>query len=176
MSIAIYDTTVQDALGRALSGATVYFCTQPANTTVFPPSPLATIFSNTTGTVLAQPVITNGFGLAVAYLTTGTLYTVVVNHPLFATPQVYADQQVGGGTGNSVTPVNASTAAGTITGTIPGAVFVLPSTPSAGSLILQQNLGVLTVNLGYAISGATITLATPLAAGEVLSANYLLVS
>jgi hypothetical protein len=176
MSIAIYETTVQDAQGRALSGATVYFCTQPANTTVFPPSPLATIFSNTTGTVLAQPVITNGFGLAVAYLTTGTLYTVVVNHPLFATPLVYTDQQVGGGTGNSVTPVNASTLAGTITGSIPGSSFTLPSTPTAGSLVLDQNGVTLTPNLGYSLSGATITLATALAAGEGLNANYLLVS
>lgn len=176
MSLARYDVTVQDAQGRALSGATVYFCSQPANTTVFPPTPLATVFSDLSGDALAQPVITDGFGHADAYLTQGTLYTVVYTHPLFATPLVYTDQQVGGGTGNSVTPVNASTLAGTITGSIPGSVFVLPSTPTAGSLVLDQNGITLTPNLGYTLSGTTITLATALATGEGINANYLVVS
>lgn len=178
MSLARFDVTVQDAQGNALSGADVYFCTQPANTSTIPPSPLATIYGIITGgTPLTQPVITNGFGQAFAYMDDSVLYTVVYTHPLFLAPLVYIDQSVGGGgTGVSVTPIQASTLAGTITGSIPGTVFVLPSTPLAGSLILDQNGMTLTPNLGYTISGATITLATGLVAGEGLNANYLVVS
>lgn len=175
MSLARYDITVQDAQGRALSGASVYFCTQPANTTVYPPTPLATIFRDTSGDSLAQPVITDGFGHADAYLTVSVLYTVVVNHPLFFQPLVYPDQQAGG-TGSAVTPVQASTAAGTITGSIPGSVFTLPSTPLSGALILAQNGVTLTPNLGYTLSGAVITLSTALTSGDGLNANYLVSS
>src|ERR1700761_6437107 len=172
MSLARYDLTVQDAQGRALSGADIYFCTQPANTTVYPPTPLATIYADTAGDPLTQPVITNGFGYADAYLTIGVLYTVVVNHPLFFAPQVYPDQQAGG-SGSSVTPVQASTTAGTITGSIPGNTFTLPSTPIGSALILAQNGVTLTPGLGYTLSGATITLATALTTGDGLNANYL---
>lgn len=175
MSLARYDVTVQNALGQALSGATVYFCTQPANTTVFPPTPLATIYSDTAGDPQTQPLITDGYGHADAYLTVGVLYTMVVNHPLFASPLVYTDQQAGG-SGSSVTPIQASTAAGTITGTIPGATFTLPSTPIGGALILAQNGITLTPNLGYVITGAVITLNTPLTTGDGLNANYLISS
>jgi hypothetical protein len=173
MSASRYDLTVQDGQGRALSGAEIFFCSQPADTAVFPPTPLASIFSDTEGAPLTQPVITDGFGHADAYLTLGTLYTVVVNHPLFFQPLVYTDQQAGG-TGTGVTPVQASTAAGTITGTIPGTVFTLPSVPLTGSLSLAQNGVTLTPGLGYTISGAVITLATALASGDSgLNATYL---
>lgn len=178
MSLARYDVTVQDAQGNALSGADVYFCTQPANTSTIPPTPLATIYGGITGgTPLVQPVITNGYGQAFAYMDDSVLYTVVYTHPLFNTPLVYIDQTVGGGGGGgSVTPIQCSTLTGTITGAIPGSVFTLPSIPTSGSLILQQNLGILTQGLGYTIAGAVVTTANQLQVGEVLSANYLVVS
>ncbi len=63
MSIARDDRWVADALGVALAGAQVYWCTQPASTTANPPSPLATIYTDSTGTTpLTQPVLTDGFG------------------------------------------------------------------------------------------------------------------
>lgn len=178
MALARYDVTVQDAQGQALSGAVVYFATQPANTSTLPPSPLATVYAAITGgSPLTQPVTTNGFGQAFAYMDDSVLYTVVYNHPLFNAPLVYIDQWIGGAGagGTSVTPIQASTLAGTITGSVPGTVFTLPSTPLAGSVVLDQNGITLTPNLGYTLSGATITLAHALGAGEGLNANYLVV-
>lgn len=174
MSLARYDLTVQDAQGRALSGAVVYFCGQPANTTVFPPTPLAVVFSDLSSTVLTQPAITDGFGHTDAYLAVGSLYTVVINHPLFATPLVYIDQYAGGSAAaQQLSAVQASTLSSTISGAIPGSTFTLPSVPLVGSLVLDRNGMVLTPNLGYTITGAVITLATPIATGEGLNANYL---
>lgn len=176
MSIARDDRWVADALGVALAGAQVYWCTQPASTTANPPSPLATIYTNSTGTTpLTQPVLTDGFGHAYAYMDASVLYTVVVWHPLFGTnPVVLNDQSIGGG-GSSAghTPAQASTSASTITGTIPGTVFTLPATPVANSLILQRNGQVLTPGLTYSLAGAVITLSTTLNTGENLNANYL---
>lgn len=58
------DGTFQDALGRALSGATVYVCTQPCVSTSIPPSPLATLFSDgvSTPVTTAGQVLTDGNG------------------------------------------------------------------------------------------------------------------
>lgn len=175
MALARFDVTVQDAQGRALSGANVYFCTQPASTTTIPPSPLATVFASSAGgTPLVHPVVTNGFGQVDAYMADTALYTVVYTHPLFNAPRVYPDQTVGGGSGGvGLTPVNASTLAGTITGSIPGSTFTLPSTPAAGSLVLDRNGIVQTPGLGYTIAGAVITTASALTTGEGLNANYL---
>jgi hypothetical protein len=175
MAIARDDRYITDALGCALAGVQVYYCLQPASTTVNPPSPLATIYSNLTGTPLTQPVISDGFGHMDAYLDNSVLYTVVAWHPLFGTnPVVLQDQVVAGAGsgGSSSTPIQASTNAGTITGAIPGAVFTLPSVPIAGSLILQYNGQVLTPGLGYSISGAVVTVANALQTGDNLNANY----
>ncbi len=180
MAINRRDDTVQDAQGNALSGASVYYLTQPANTSIFPPTPLAVVYTNTSGTVGTQPVITDGFGHATIYLNSSVMYTVAYYHPLFgASPQIYTDQVIpgiGGGGGNTVTAVNASTAASTITGSIPGTVFTLPSTPAAGSLVLAQQGILLTAGVGYSITGAVITLSQGLDTGDGLNANYLLIS
>jgi len=118
MPIARDDRWVADALGRALAGAQVYWCTQPASTSANPPSPLATIYTDITGdTPEAQPVLTDGFGHAWAYLSDSMLYTVVIWHPLFgSTPIVIPDQAVGGVSGSS-TSFFAGTPTGTINGT-----------------------------------------------------------
>jgi hypothetical protein len=181
MSIARRDEWLQDAQGRALAGAVVYYCNQPANTSVVPPSPLATVYSDLTGDPATNPQITDGFGHAVAYLDDSVLYTITYNHPLFGpNPVVLKDQSLGGGGGGAgVTPVQASTTEGTITGAIPGSVFVLPSIPLANSLILNANGQVLNPGtslgptVGYTIIGALITLYTALQTGDILNANYL---
>src|SRR5277367_2740182 len=126
MAIDRDDRWVADALGRALSGAQVYWCNQPASTAVNPPSPLATIYTDTTAsTPETQPVLTDGFGHAWAYLDNSVLYTVVIWHPLFGpNPIVLPDQSIGGGGGGggSLSPF-AGTPIGTQNGT--NTVFTL---------------------------------------------------
>lgn len=125
MANARRDDWLTDAQGRALAGAQVYYCyPQPATTSPLPPSPLATIFSNLTGTALAQPVMTDGFGHAVAYADSSRLYTIVYVHPLFgANPVVLIDQSFGAGSGGGAIPF-AGVPVGTIDGT--NRVFTFP--------------------------------------------------
>src|ERR1700721_1297769 len=116
MSLARDDRYVTDAQGRALAGAQVYWCTQPASTASNPPSPLATVYTDSTGdTPIVQPALTDGFGHAYAYMNNAVLYTVVIWHPLFGqNPVVLPDQAIAGsGGGPGYTPVQASTTAST---------------------------------------------------------------
>ena len=117
MAIVRDDRYVTDAQGRALAGAQVYWCTQPATTSANPPYPLATLYTSTSGgTQLTQPVLTDGFGHAYAYMDDSVLYTVVVWHPLFGTsPVVLPDQSVGGGGTLGWTPFS-----GTLIGAVNG--------------------------------------------------------
>jgi len=105
MSFFRLDGTVTNAIGTAIDGAYIYVCTQPATTDDIPPSPLATIYSDSTGTVLANPVIVDGNGNFFFYAATGT-YTLVYFDPLGRIEtQVFVDQQVltaGAGTLTSV--------------------------------------------------------------------------
>lgn len=78
-----------------------------------------------------------------------------------------------GGGGGTITPIFATTNDSTITGSIPGSVFVLPSLPNVGSLILDFNGQILTPTLGYTQSGTTITVTTALEDGDELGAHYL---
>lgn len=133
MAIARDDRYVTDALGRALAGAQVYWCNQPASTANNPPSPLATIYTGITGgTTESQPVLTDGFGHAEAYMDDSVLYTVVIWHPLFGTlPVVLIDQAIGGGGGGGGTAVApfSGTPTGTINGTNKVFTLVNGSTP-----------------------------------------------
>lgn len=132
MAIARDDRYVQDALGRNLAGAQVYWCTQPASTANNPPSPLATIYTSISGgTTEAQPVLTDGFGHAWAYLDDSVLYTVVIWHPLFGSlPVVLPDQAIGGGGGGgSALSSFAGVPTGTINGTNKVFTLVNGSTP-----------------------------------------------
>ena len=74
-SYGLYQTCqVTTPMGQAVAGAQVYFLTQPANTNSL--APLATVFSNSTGLggAVTQPVLTNGYGTCVAYLTPGVYF------------------------------------------------------------------------------------------------------
>lgn len=157
MAILRRDDTVQDATGRALAGALVYVLTQPANVPAL--TPLANVFSNTSGTAAANPQTTDGFGHSVEYLDNSQLYTVVYVHPLIG-QVVYPDQDLGNGGGGS-TPFSL-VPAGAINGS--NTIFTLPITPAL--LFLMLNGNVLTPGLGYTISGNTITMASPPQAGE----------
>lgn len=88
------DWTAQTAYGLALAGAQVFVCTQPAVTTAVPPTPLASLFTDSTGaTPLANPLVCNGFGQASGYVSAGTYTVVVVNNGLIV--GVFPDQSFG---------------------------------------------------------------------------------
>lgn len=125
MAIVRDDRFVTDALGRALAGAQVFYCLQPATVpATAPPSPLATVYADLAGDPASQPLITDGFGHAPAYLDNSPLYTIVIYHPLFgSTPVVLTDQSLlGAGAGAGSVPF-AGVPSGTINGT--NKVFVL---------------------------------------------------
>lgn len=171
MAIGRRDEYVQDAQGRALSGALVYYCTQPATTTI-PPTPLASVFADIAGTIaITQPIVTDGFGHAVAYANNGILYTVIYTHPLFLTPIVLKDQAFSGiPSGGAAYTAFAEVPAGTIDGT--NVFFALTFTPVAGSLILTRNRLPDTPGLQYTITGTTITYAGAPQIGDSLYAYY----
>ena len=179
MALARDDRYVTDAQGRALAGAQVYWCLQPASTVNNPPSPLATIYASITGgTPETQPVLTDGFGHADAYMDDTVLYTVVVWHPLFGpNPIVLPDQTIGGAgvSGNTVTAF-AGIPSGTINGTNRVFTFALASAPTQLTVSLNFPL---VPGVGYASSWAagtlTITYANaprPAAGGNPADAIY----
>jgi len=89
-----FDGWTRTALGPAVARATVYVCTQPAVTTVVPPSPLAQVYADPLGLQpITQPILTDGLGHYDFYVAAGT-YTIVVAS---GTPsrQVYPDQTIG---------------------------------------------------------------------------------
>lgn len=94
------DGWVKSTQGPAVPGAQVYVCTQPANATALPPTPLANIFSDVNGLVpITQPIITDGFGHYDFYAA-AAVYTVVVGLG-GVIQQVYPDQSVGGASGTT---------------------------------------------------------------------------
>lgn len=101
-----FDGVLRNTVGYALSGVDVYVCTQPASTGSIPPSPLATLYTSSSGaTILPQPIQTDGNGNFFFYAPTN-VYTLVYYDPENRIPtQVYPDQQVVTQGGGSVTSV-----------------------------------------------------------------------
>ena len=164
MAIARSDIWVTDAQGRALAGAQVYWCTQPATTDINPPSPLATIYADLSEDPLTQPVASDGFGHSYAYMYDSVLYTIVIWHPLFGSnPIVLEDQAVAGpnGSGGSYVPF-AGVPSGTVNGT--NRVFTLTNGGTALTVAPAQVAAWLNFPLingvGFTISGVTITYTT----------------
>ncbi len=171
MAILRRDDWLTTPQGQALAGAEVYYLTQPADTTEFPPSPLATVYSNTGGSPGDNPGTTDGYGHAVAYLADGQLYTIAFYHPLLGDePLVLTDQSLNGASSGGVTPF-AQTPAGEINGT--NKTFTLTVSPST-LLIYLYNTTTLVPGVGYTtaiVSGVfTITMAVAPPAGSVLYA------
>jgi hypothetical protein len=102
-----FDGSINNAgLGQACQGVEIYVLTQPANTGVFPPTPLANLFTDSTGaTPLANPVISDGSGNFFFYAAPG-LYTLFYYDPYGRIPnEIFPDQALtteGGGTVLSV--------------------------------------------------------------------------
>jgi hypothetical protein len=177
MAIFRRDDTIQNTLGNAIAGASVYYLTQPANTSAL--MPLASVYSDTSGTAAANPQQTDGSGHAVAYLTDGQLYTIVYVYPN-GTKVVYPDQFVGSSSGASTS--FAGVPAGTVNGT--NTVFTLTNggtplaiAPIAGTVTAWQNFPLIN-GLGFSLDlgviPATITYATAPQSGDSLYAQGLL--
>ena len=111
MSLFRFDGWVRNVLGQALAGVQVYVCTQPANTTDIPPSPLASVFSDVNGLLpITQPISSDGFGHYDFYVASG-FYTIV--EVIGGTiKQVYPDQSPMGSGGQSLTAGTNITIAG----------------------------------------------------------------
>ena len=165
---------IQTAMGQAVQGASVYFLAQPANTATL--TPLATVYSNSSGASSTNPVYTNGFGMCTAYLANGT-YTVCYVSPYMGT-NCYPDQAVeyGVATGMTVgvTPVNSGTTGyilydnggtlGDLATTGTGNV-VLATSPTISALTVTSSFtatGLVTnsdlVNTSTSVNGNTCTL------------------
>lgn len=90
------DQTVRDQSGKAVSGAEVWVCTQPANVVLGqsqPPSPLASLFTDSSGqNEMMQPLITDGQGRCYFYVQSlaGPYTLAVYNNGICQ--QVYQDQ------------------------------------------------------------------------------------
>lgn len=97
MSLYRRDDFVTTTQGQAVAGAEVWYCSQPATVNPLPPSPLANIYSDSSGTPATNPQITDGNGHVAVYLESG-LYTVVIFGELIGT-LVYEDQAVGSSVG-----------------------------------------------------------------------------
>jgi hypothetical protein len=123
MAFFRFDGVVRNDIGQAVAGASVYVCTQPAVTSSIPPSPLASIFSDSVGTVLANPVITDGNGNFFFYAATGTYTLVFFDSSNRIPTTVFIDQQVVTQGGGSVTSVGL---------TMP-AEFAVAGSPIAGA-------------------------------------------
>lgn len=144
------DGWVKSALGQAVAGALIYVCTQPANTSVLPPSPLASIFSDPGGLVpIVQPISADGLGHYDFYVAPGT-YTVIVAN-FGEIQEVYPDQSTFGfGPGSLVAGANI-----TIVGNVISAVGFLSSTPLADQSILSYNLLPATGNTTQSLGSPT---------------------
>lgn len=161
MSIGRDDRWLADAQGRALAGAQVYWCSQPATVPdTPPPSPLMTVYTDLSGTVaLPQPVLTDGFGHAAAYLPQGVFFTVVMYHPLFGEfPVIVRDQLIGGGGGGGGSTVTAFS--GTPIGTINGSNRVFTVANGLSPLVVSSLPTQITVVLNMPlVQGAGYSLA-----------------
>jgi hypothetical protein len=168
MAIIRRDDWLSTPQGQALSGAYVYYLTQPANTAANPPSPLATVYKDTEGTVADNPQITDGYGHAVAYLNNGQLYTIAFYHPVLGanSPLVLPDQSLNSSTSSAPNKFQ-EVPAGAIDGT--NRVFTLSRTPTDGDAWLNN---LLIPDLGYTLVGNVITFSrAPQPAGGGVAAD-----
>jgi hypothetical protein len=147
------DGWVKTPLGPAIPGAQVYVCSQPANVAAAPPSPLASIFSDSNGTVpITQPIYTDGFGHYNFYAAAG-VYTVVICVG-GQIQQYYPDQSLGGvsstsgGTGGTALTLQ-------VNGTPNVDQLLLNFQGSGGTTVQDQGNGTVT------ITSSSLTINTP---------------
>ncbi|MGB6874954.1 MAG: carboxypeptidase-like regulatory domain-containing protein [Candidatus Acidiferrales bacterium] len=108
-----HDGVVQGEQGIPVAGATIVVCTQPANVTVTPCTPLANLYTDTTLTTpSANPLTSDGLGNFHFYAAPG-LYTVQVYGPginTYTTPDVLLPTNPSNAQFSSITATNAISA------------------------------------------------------------------
>jgi len=146
MPLAIrYQDIILSAVGDALDGVLIYVCTQPANTTTIPPSPLAQLYTDSSeATHGPNPVLSDGNGNYNFYIDPGT-YTLVYYDTLQRIETIVIPDITigpgGGGGGGTVTSV----------GLTAPAEFTVAGSPVTGSgtlAISKANENMLTVWAG----------------------------
>jgi hypothetical protein len=166
------DDWVTDAMGNALSGASVYVCSQPSNTSSIPPSPLVQLYSDPLGAdPITQPVLTDGYGHAFYYTSPGA-YSIIYYSPQIQTVILLDQLIVQPANTFATTWNNDSSNAGTISGAVNGSnvTFILSAAPTPSASLLFTINGV--VQYGWTISGSTVTLAVAPHTGNILNAIY----
>lgn len=138
-----YDGVVQGEQGIPASGATIVVCTQPANATVTPCTPLANLYTDTTlATPAPNPLASDGLG----------------NFHFYAAPGLYTLQVFGPG-------IN--------TYTMPDVLLPInPSNAQFGSITATNAINALTLNLGGNLDvGGNASVTGTLTAGS-FNANF----
>jgi hypothetical protein len=180
------DELVQDPMGAGASGTQVFLCNQPTDTSVIPPTNLATVWADSAGSIpldqvtaggvtptgalrASQQIQTDQNGECFFYALPG-LYTHVYYSPRMcpqtlvlvdqALSPIAQPQYVSESTNNGITP--------NINGT--AVAFQLSQAPNPpGSLVLSLNGLIIP---GYAFSGSQVILETAPKVGDTLSALY----
>lgn len=108
-----HDGVVQGEQGTPVAGATIVVCTQPANVTVTPCTPLANLYTDPTlSTPAPNPITSDGLGNFHFYAAPG-LYTVQVYGPginTYTTPDVLLPTNPSNAQFGSITATNAISA------------------------------------------------------------------
>lgn len=145
-----HDGMVLGEEGKPVAGATVVVCTQPANVTVTPCTPLASLYTDATLTTpSANPLTTDGLGNYHFYAAPG-MYTVQVYGPgvnTYTTPDMILPMNPANAQVGSLTATNAISA---LTLSLGGNLSVGGNASVTGTL----TAGSLTANLALSSNGA----------------------
>jgi len=166
MSVTYFrsDGWVKSSTGPAIPGAQVFVCTQPADTADYPPTPLASIYSDPAGLIpLSQPILTDGFGHYDFYAPSGT-YTLVVAFG-GSIQQVYPDQSVGAVIASGLLVLNNPIVNPNFNDTIPSAP------PGYVNVSWQFSGGYVSACVPISASGATIEINGSVITGGVPNFN-----
>jgi hypothetical protein len=161
------DVTVTDTQGNAIPNAYVYWVSQPATVTTVPPSPLVTVYTDSSGsTEASNPQITNGFGQVFAYMPSG-VYTIVTvwNGKI---QSIYPDQSISNS--NPLGVINNEIPSGSINGI--NTVYELAYYPVSGSVSLYMNGVLLLYGVDFTVNNNVISMAFAPISGYSLVASY----
>jgi hypothetical protein len=146
MAIARDDRWLTDALGRALAGAQVFYCLQPATTTTVPPSPLATVYGGIGGAVLAEisAIEAQDVGVPPGLLVVEITVNFTSALPMLIGDQPYTFSGITGYTqlnGQTLSPVSVTgeTAVFQVGHMFPTDWAIQPLTPDTGTASITQS-------------------------------------
>jgi hypothetical protein len=165
------DDWITDSMGNVVTGVNVYVCTQPSNTHITPPSPLAAIYSDPLNAdPITQPLCSDGAG-HVEFYCAPSIVTIVYTSPQIQ-QVVLVDQCIVQPDGALAPQYQSdSTANGTLGSAGFGGIYTTSATPSpVTSLIVTVN-GI--VQTGWSFSAPrTLELAAVPQSTDVVAAVY----